>query len=143
MSTKHTPTPWTVSYMVRERKGDYLAAVEQLEASHEALVEALKMLVDDVLAYFDPNAPTDVIADDLAQAKAALKMAREDTKPEAERIAQVIAAWNMRQDETRLCREDTFGGLSDHFQGHLCIHQIRELAELMQAELARKEAPHA
>ena len=42
MTTKRTPTPWTVSYMVRERKGDYLAAVEELEASHEALVEALE-----------------------------------------------------------------------------------------------------
>ena len=37
---------WTVSYMVRERKGDYLTAVEELEASHDQLVAALELAVD-------------------------------------------------------------------------------------------------
>ena len=59
-----------------------------------------------------------------------------DLSPEAKRIAQVIAAWNMKQmgiheTDHRLCQK-----------GHLCVHQIRELAELVQAELAKKEETH-
>lgn len=63
-----------------------------------------------------------------------------DLSPDAERIAQVIAAWNMRQsDGWKLCKKDSDLQLPLHTLGHLCIHQIRELAEWVQAELAKKE----
>mgnify|MGYP001588061113 FL=1 len=62
-----------------------------------------------------------------------------DLSPEAERIAQVIAAWNMVQNPAFTCWSDTGEGERWHPLGRLCVHQIRELAELVQAELAKKE----
>mgnify|MGYP001614250926 CR=1 FL=1 len=84
MTTKHTPTPWTVSYMVREQKGDYLAAVEELEASREALVEALERTWDTMHSlhpqqYQIPVGKGICEWKPCLQARAALKAAKEPT----------------------------------------------------------------
>ena len=81
MTTKHTPTPWTVSYMVREQKGDYLAAVEELEAGHEALVKALEAMLRRVLPHTRHRYHGPMICDTsevIKQAQAALKLAQEE-----------------------------------------------------------------
>lgn len=57
----------------------------------------------------------------------------------AEHIAQVIAAWNMKQQRD-FCSQSSPSDMAGHHRmGRLCIHQIRELAEVVQAELAKKE----
>ena len=60
-----------------------------------------------------------------------------DLSPEAEHIAQVIAAWNMQQAMTKPANDPhTDYCWSIRQWGRLCVHQIRELAEWL---VAKKE----